>query len=56
MPKANRAAVLQRTQEVVRLLLAGAEFEDIWQFATQQGWNLSRRQIHRYIELNDRSQ
>jgi hypothetical protein len=50
MPKSNKTTVLQRIQECVKLLLAGANFDDVCQYASQGAWNVSRRQVHRYVE------
>ncbi len=50
MAKADKSTILRRTQDVLRLLLAGAEFEDIRQYASDQGWTLSDRQLRRYQE------
>ena len=51
MAKSNKATVIRRVQEVLRLTLAGAEFPEIQQYASGQGWNLSERQLRRYLEL-----
>jgi hypothetical protein len=50
MPKSDKATVIRRVHDVVRLLVAGAEFADIRQFATVQGWQVRDRQIRRYME------
>lgn len=50
MAKADKATVIKRTNEVLKLLLAGAEFEDIRQYASDKGWQLCYRQIRRYLE------
>jgi hypothetical protein len=50
MAKSNRTTVLHRVQEIYQLLLAGAEFADIRQYASERNWNVSERQIQRYIE------
>ena len=50
MAKADKSTVLRRTQEILRLILAGGEFEDIRQYAAAQGWKLSERQLRRYQE------
>ncbi len=50
MSKADKATVIKRTNEVLKLLLAGAEFEDIRQYASDKGWQLCDRQIRRYQE------
>jgi hypothetical protein len=51
MARSNKAVVTQREQEVYRLLLAGAEFAEIRQFASDRGWHVSERQIRRYMEV-----
>jgi hypothetical protein len=50
MAKSNKATVLQRVNDVGRLILAGAEFAEIRQYASDQGWQVSQRQIRRYME------
>lgn len=50
MAKADKSTVVRRTAEVLRLILAGGEFEDIRQYASSQGWKLSDRQLRRYQE------
>ncbi len=47
---ASKSTIRHRVQEVLRLTLAGAEFPEIRQHATQQGWEVSDRQIRRYME------
>ena len=51
MARSNKAVVTQREQEVYRLLLAGAEFAEIRQFASDRSWHVSDRQIRRYMEV-----
>jgi hypothetical protein len=48
MAKSDKSTVVRRTQEILRLILAGGEFEGIRQYAAAQGWNLSDRQLRRY--------
>ena len=48
--RANKATHHLRVQEALRLLLAGAEFPDILQYAQEQNWGISRRQVQRYQE------
>ena len=50
MAKSNKVTVEARVTDVLRLTLAGAEFGDIEQYASEQGWNVCERQIRRYIE------
>jgi hypothetical protein len=47
---ASKSVIKHRVQEVLRLTLAGAEFPEIRQHAKQQGWEVSDRQIRRYME------
>lgn len=48
MAKSAKATVRRRVQELLRLILAGGEFPDIEQYATDHGWDVSKRQLHRY--------
>lgn len=50
MPKATRATKQQRIHEVMQLILAGAEFADIWQYVSERAWQVSERQTRRYLE------
>ena len=50
MAKSDKATVVRRIQEILRLLLAGGEFEDIRQYAASHDWKLSDRQLRRYQE------
>ena len=50
MAKSDKATVLRRVQDVLRLVLAGAEFADIRQYASDQDWQVSGRQVRRYME------
>jgi len=51
MAKADKATVVKRTNEVLKLLLAGAEFEDIRQYSADKGWDIRDRQLRRYQEI-----
>jgi hypothetical protein len=51
MAKSSKATVLKRVQEVTRLILAGAEFPDLRQYAAEQDWKVSERQLHRYMSM-----
>ena len=51
MAKSNKATVSRRVLEVLRLTLAGAEFPEIQQYASEKGWDISERQLRRYLEL-----
>jgi hypothetical protein len=50
MAKSNTATVLSRVNDVGRLILSGAEFAEIRQYATDQNWKVSGRQIRRYMQ------
>jgi hypothetical protein len=43
--------MLDRVQEVYKLLLAGAEFAEISQYASERHWNVGERQVRRYMEI-----
>jgi hypothetical protein len=53
--KATKAQVDARVHDVLKLRLSGAEFPDIRQYASapEQGWNVSDRQLFRYIAAAD---
>jgi hypothetical protein len=51
--KATKAEVAKRVEEVLQIRLAGAEFADIRQYAAENGWNVSDRQLRRYIQDSD---
>jgi hypothetical protein len=51
MAKCNKVTALQRTDDVLKILLAGGEYEDIRQYAATKGWKISERQIRRYMQL-----
>jgi len=53
--KSTKAQVTQRVEEVFKLRLGGAEFSDIRQYASapEQQWNVSDRQLWRYIAAAD---
>jgi hypothetical protein len=54
--KSTSLEAAQRVEEVFKLRLGGAEFADIRQFASapEQAWNVSDRQLWRYIAAADR--
>jgi hypothetical protein len=52
--RSTKLALRQRIEEVLNLRLLGAEFVDIRQHASAQGWNVSDRQLFRYIEGGDK--
>ena len=51
MGKATKAEAMNRLREVTKLLLAGAEFGEIRQFAAERQWDVSDRSIRRYMEV-----
>ena len=53
--KSDQATVRQRVEEILQLRQLGAEFVDIRQHASQSNppWNVSDRQLWRYIEASD---
>jgi hypothetical protein len=53
--KSNGPEVAQRIEEVFKLRLGGAEFQDIRQYASapEQNWGVSDRQVWRYIAAAD---
>ena len=51
--KSDLATVRQRVEEILSLRLLGAEFLDIRQHASAQGWNVSDRQLRRYVSRTD---
>jgi hypothetical protein len=54
--KSTKAEVRKRVEEVFKLRLGGAGFADVRQYAAapEQGWEVSDRQVWRYIEAADR--
>src|SRR4051794_28058169 len=54
--KSDQATVRQRVEEILQLRQMGAEFVDIRQYASQSNppWNVSDRQLWRYIEAGDK--
>lgn len=50
MGKSTKAEMAARLREVTKLLLAGAEFAEIRQFASERQWDVSDRSIRRYME------
>jgi hypothetical protein len=59
--KATNSQIEQRVSEVLRLRVAGAEFDDIRQYAsvadksTGRPWGVSDRQLWRYVALSDKA-
>ena len=50
MAKADRTTIRHRLNELTRLILAGAEFSDLRQYVADQGWEVSDRQLRRYLD------
>lgn len=51
--KADNTTITQRIEEVLRIRLDGAQFHDIVQYGSEKGWNVSERQIRKYIARAD---
>ena len=51
--KSTKAEAQKRVEEVLSLRLLGAEFLDIRQHASAQKWDVSDRQLWRYIAAGD---
>ena len=51
--RANKLMIRQRVDEILQMRLAGAQFHDIRAHAEEQGWNVSERQLWRYIARGD---
>jgi hypothetical protein len=52
--KASRAEVAARVAEILEIRLDGASFGDCVTYGTEKGWNVSERQVGRYIEQADK--
>jgi hypothetical protein len=51
--KSDNAEIAKRIEEVLRVRLDGAQFHDIVQYGSESGWNVSDRQIRKYIARAD---
>jgi len=51
--KSDKAETARRVEEVLRVRLDGAQFHDIVQYGSEQGWNVGERQIRKYIARAD---
>src|SRR5271166_6581890 len=49
MAKTSKFNQESRITEVMQLILQGAEFNEIRQYAAAKGWDLTDRQVYRYI-------
>jgi hypothetical protein len=54
MKRATRAEVAARVEEVLHARLNGAEAHDLRALAREKEWNVSDRQLWRYVEAADR--
>jgi hypothetical protein len=52
-PRASDAEVAHRVEDVLRLRLDGAEFLDLQAYARDHGWDVSERQLWRYVAQAD---
>src|SRR5262249_8340988 len=52
--KSDKVAVNKRVEEVLEFRLLSAPFRAIRQHAADAGWNVSERQLWRYIEKSDK--
>jgi len=52
--KAEKAEIARRIDEVLRIIVDGAEFHDIVQYAAEKQWGVKERQLRNYIaKAND---
>jgi hypothetical protein len=51
--KQTKAVIRQRVEEMLAVRLDGAMFHQIRQYAAEKGWNVSDRQLYRYIDASD---
>src|SRR5262245_23170856 len=49
MGRSNQVKLKRRVQEVMQLILAGAEYHDVRQYAAEHDWGVSERQTRRYV-------
>jgi len=47
--KSDDSEVARRVEEVVRIILDGAQHWDVLQYASEKGWGVSERQVRTYI-------
>lgn len=52
-PKSDGAEIARRVDEVLRIRLDGAQYHDVLQYASKQGWDVSPRQVSTYIRRAD---
>ena len=53
MPKASKAEVAKRVEEILAIRLDGAQRHDILRYAAEKGWDVNERQIENYIHKAD---
>jgi hypothetical protein len=53
MARATKAVVAQRIEEVLRLRIDGAEYHDVKEYASAQGWGVSARHVWNYMHQAD---
>src|SRR5688500_12318067 len=53
MGKSTKTEVAKRVDEVLRIRLDGAQFHDIVQYASVNGWGVTERQLWTYIRKAD---
>jgi hypothetical protein len=51
--KSDKAEIARRVEEVLRIRLDGAQFHDIVQYGSERGWNVSDRQLRKYLARAD---
>jgi hypothetical protein len=49
VPKATKAIIAKRVEEVLQIRLAGGGFPEILQYAAEHGWEVKERQLWEYI-------
>ncbi len=53
MPKATKAEIMGRVEEVLRIRLDGAQMHEIVQYASEKQWNVGERQLRNYLAASD---
>jgi hypothetical protein len=48
MPRASKATVAQRVEQVLQIVLLGGELADLRNYATEKKWHVSDSQLYRY--------
>jgi hypothetical protein len=52
-PKSDKTTIAKRIEEVLRIRLDGAQFHDIVQYASENKWGVTDRQLRTYIRWAD---